>query len=133
MKHQRRRKFDNIEIQVTNLVDIIFVLLIFFILTTTFTKDTGLEITKPKASSATQIAAKNLQVSVTRDGLYYLDDRQVDLALMQTIIRRSVSKNPDITAVIISDKNAPVDAVLSVLDVCNMVGVKKTSVQAEKS
>lgn len=130
IKRVRRREQRETEISVTNLVDIIFVLLIFFILTTTFTKETGVDITKPTAESAAQLEKEHILIGITRDGSIHLNERQVDLAMLQAILRQEITRDPDKFVVIAADRGTDMGIVVDVMDECNLAGVKKVSVSA---
>ncbi len=126
----RKKQRKDVEIAVTNLVDVIFVLLIFFILSTTFTKQTGLEITKPQAASASQLDKGSLTVGVSQEGILSIQDRQVDLAMLQNILRQEMAKNPDKALIILADRGADMGVVVDVMDEANLAGIKNVSVGA---
>ncbi|HKP95992.1 MAG TPA: biopolymer transporter ExbD [Fibrobacteria bacterium] len=128
----RKRRKKDVEIAIVNLVDVIFILLIFFIMTTTFSKETGLDITKPAAGSAGQLEKENILVGISKEGTIHLDERQVDLAMLQAILRRELAEDADRAVVIISDRDADMGAVVDVMDECNLAGVRKVSVAANQ-
>src|SRR6185295_6835319 len=99
----RKRHKKDVEIAIVNLVDVIFILLIFFIMTTTFSKETGLDISKPQAGSATQLEKENILIGIGKDGTVHLDDRQVDLPMLGTILRRAKAEDAGKSAVIVAD------------------------------
>lgn len=127
----RKKQRKDVEVAVTNLVDVIFVLLIFFILSTTFTKQTGLEINKPKAASAKQLDKSSLTVGVSQDGLIRIDDRQVDLAMLQSILRQEISKNPEKSLIILADRASDMGIVVDIMDEANIAGYRNVSVSAK--
>jgi biopolymer transport protein ExbD len=128
----RKRHKKDVEIAIVNLVDVIFILLIFFIMTTTFSKETGLDITKPAAGSASQLEKENILVGISKEGTIHLDERQVDLAMLQAILRRELAEDADRAVVIVSDRDANMGAVVDVMDECNLAGVRKVSVAANQ-
>lgn len=128
----RKRSKKEVEIAIVNLVDVIFILLIFFIMTTTFSKETGLDITKPAAGSATQLEKENIMVGISKEGTIHLDERQVDMAMLQAILRREMAEDAEKSVVIISDRDADMGAVVDVMDECNLAGVHKVSVAANQ-
>ncbi len=129
----RKKQRKDVEIAVTNLVDVIFVLLIFFILSTTFTKQTGLEITKPQAATASQLDKGSLTVGVSQEGILSIQDRQVDLAMLQNILRQEMAKNPEKALIILADRGADMGVVVDVMDEANLAGIKNVSVGAAKA
>lgn len=128
IKSVRKRETKEVEVNVTNMIDVIFVLLIFFILSTTFTKETGIDITKPTAESAGQLDKQYVLVGVTRDGAIHLNERQVDLAMLQAILKQEVMRDPDKSVVISADRGANMGVVVDIMDECNLANVKKVSV-----
>jgi len=128
----RKRSKKEVEIAIVNLVDVIFILLIFFIMTTTFSKETGLDITKPAAGSASQLEKENIMVGISKEGTIHLDERQVDLAMLQAILRRQIAEDAEKAVVIVSDRDADMGVVVDVMDECNMAGVHKVSVAANQ-
>lgn len=128
IKSIRKRETKEVEVNVTNMIDVIFVLLIFFILSTTFTKETGIDITKPTAESAGQLDKQYVLVGVTRDGTIHLNERQVDLAMLQAILKQEVMRDPEKSVVISADRGANMGVVVDIMDECNLANVKKVSV-----
>lgn len=128
----RKRARKDVEIAIVNLVDVIFILLIFFIMTTTFSKETGLDITKPSAGSATQLQKENILIGISKEGTLHLNDRQVDLVMLQAILRREMAADAEKSAVIVADRNADMGVVVDVMDECNQAGVRKVSVAANQ-
>ena len=128
MKSIRKRENKDVEVNITNMIDVVFVLLIFFVVTTTFTKETGVDITKPSAGSAKQLAKEPLLIGITREGAMYVNERQVDLAILSSILKREGASDPDKSVVLASDRDTPMGVIVSVLDQCNAAGLKKVSV-----
>ena len=130
MPRVKKKARKDVEIAIVNLVDVIFILLIFFIMTTTFSKETGVDITKPDASTAGQLEKEHIQIGVSKDGTIHIHERQVDLAMLLSILRREKAEDPDKSVVIISDRYAGMGTVVDIMDQCNIAGIKKVSVGA---
>ena len=98
----RKRARKETEIAIVNLVDVIFILLIFFIMTTTFSKETGIDITKPAAGSA-GAAREGEHPHRHRQGgrRIHLGERQVDMAMLQTALRKELAEDADKAVVIV--------------------------------
>ncbi len=126
-----RRKQKDMGIEMGPLMDIVFILLIFFVVTSSFTRETGVDVTKPQAQSASQLEKENLLIAITREGTIHMNERQVDLASLQDILKQSLAKAPDREAVVIADKGAETGVLVQVIDMCNMAGVKKVSIAAQ--
>lgn len=128
--HKRARK--ETEIAIVNLVDVIFILLIFFIMTTTFSQETGVDITKPSAGSAGQLEKENILIGIGKEGTIHLGERQVDMALLQSALRKELAEDADKAVVIVADRDAGMGVVVDVMDECNVAGVRKVSVAANQ-
>ena len=126
-----RRKQKDMGIEMGPLMDIVFILLIFFVVTSSFTRETGVDVTKPQAQSASQLEKENLLIAITRAGTIHMNERQVDLASLQDILKQSLAKAPDREAVVIADKGSETGVLVQVIDMCNLAGVKKVSIAAQ--
>ena len=126
-----RKKQKDMGIDMGPLMDIVFILLIFFVVTSSFTRETGVDVTKPQAQSASQLEKENLLIAITREGTIHINERQVDLASLQDILKQSLAKTPDREAVIIADKDSETGVLVQVIDACNLSGVKKVSIAAQ--
>ena len=124
----KNRREANIDIG--PLLDMVFILLIFFVVTSTFTRETGVEVSKPQAQTASQLEKENILIAITRDGTIHIDERQVDLAGLADILKGILAKNPEREAVLISDKDAITGRLVSVIDACTLAGVKRVSIAA---
>ena len=126
-----RRKQKDVGIEMGPLMDIVFILLIFFVVTSSFTRETGVDVTKPQAQSASQLEKENLLIAITREGTIHMNERQVDLASLQDILKQSLAKAPDRETVVIADKESETGVLVQVIDMCNLAGVKKVSIAAQ--
>ena len=126
-----KRKQKDMGIEMGPLMDIVFILLIFFVVTSSFTRETGVDVTKPQAQTASQLEKENLLIAITREGTIHMNERQVDLASLQDILKQSLAKAPDREAVVISDKESETGVLVQVIDMCNLAGVKKVSIAAQ--
>jgi len=126
----RERKASLIDI--SPMMDMVFILLIFFIVTSTFTRETGIDVSKPKASSAKELARESILIGITREGTVHINETQVNLSSLQTILRQMLVEAPDRPVVIVSDRDAPSGRIVDVLDECNLAHVRKVSISASK-
>ena len=129
-KNSIHREEENSEINVSPLLDMVFILLIFFVVTSTFVRETGVEVNKPKASSATSIKDKILKMAITREGSVHIHEKQVSLDELEVVLEREVTKNPQVKAIIVADQKAFMETLVAVLDRCNQAGISKTSIAA---
>ena len=121
---------DSSDINLSPLLDMVFILLIFFVVTTTFVRETGVEVQKPKAASTSQIKDEIVKIAITSEGTLHVHEKQVDLGILESILEREVTKNPEIKVVLIADNWSQTGLLVKVLDKCNVVGIKNTSIAA---
>jgi biopolymer transport protein ExbD len=120
------------ELNIAPLMDMVFILLIFFIVTTSFTRETGVDVSKPKAASSKDLARQTILIGVTKEGTIHINEGQVSLNVLGTILKRYMAETPDRPVIIVSDRDAPVAKVVDILDECNLAKVRKVSLSAER-
>jgi len=120
----RHRKKRNLEISITPMIDVVFLLLIFFMVTTTFNKNTALKITLPESGSKESAPRKLLVLSIDSKSQYYLNDQPLADTNLSTLDSSlaSVFKDQDQALVINADALAPYQAVVNALDIAGRVG-----------
>jgi len=128
----RQRKSGSSEPPMAPLIDMIFILLIFFIVTTSFVKEAGVEVKRPIASSAISKEKTNLIIAVTADGLIYVEKNPIDIRSVRSFMERFLAETPMGSVVIAADRESMTGIVIQVLDACRMAGVKNVSVAARK-
>jgi biopolymer transport protein ExbD len=126
------RREGSAEINIAPLLDMVFILLIFFVITTNFTRQTGLDVQKPKAQSAFYQGPKTILVGISAEGTIHIHGRQVSLERLMQILAQEIKKRPDAAAVIIADRGAYVGRAVEVMDACLLAGIHKVSVAADK-
>ncbi len=103
-------------ISMTPLIDMVFILLIFFVVTTTFNKETGIKVKKARASTS-QIINKNLlTVAIDESGQYWYDESVRPLEALVAILYDEYAQNEDLNIVIIPDKRGQVEPLITILD-----------------
>lgn len=120
------------EINIGPLLDMVFILLIFFVITTNFNRQTGIDVNKPKAATAISVSTKTVLIGISREGGIHIHGKQVSSAVLEEILRRELNKQPELNAVIVADRLSPLGKSIEVLDICNRIGIRNASVAAEK-
>ena len=120
------------ELNIAPLMDMVFILLIFFIVTTSFTRETGVDVSKPKAASARTLSRQTILIGVTKEGSIHINEGQVSLNVLGTILKRYMAETPDRPVIIVADRDAPVAKVVDILDECNLAKVRKVSISADR-
>jgi len=120
------------EIQMTPLIDMVFILLIFFVVTTSFTAETGVGIERPQAGSAAALPRENVTIAVRGDGQIVLDGQEVGLFSVRPYVERQLRNRADLSAVIIADRIVPIDRVVRVMDEIRSAGIGDIALATEK-
>jgi len=130
MARKQRRQTDEAAIDMTPMLDVVFIMLIFFIVTTSFIKEAGVEIEHP---IATQMVAKpkaSLLIAVTAKGDVWIAKNKIKLELIRARVSKIRQENPEGAVVIQADVKAKAGIVLQVLDAVKAAGVADVSIAA---
>lgn len=122
----KRRNKVNAQFSMSSLTDIIFLLLIFFMLTSTLVSQNALNLKLPSSNSKT-VAPPSMSVSIKRNGSYYLNGRQMSLGNIESGLRNRVNQEQNrenVTISIFAEENTPVQYVVNVMDLANRLRVK---------
>ncbi len=120
------------ELNLINMIDMLFFLLVFFVLTSSFTKEMGIDINKPKASSAKSLSKQPLLIGVTKEGSVHINESPVSLKTLATVLKHYMAQEPNRAVVIVADRDASIAKAVEVLDACNAADVKKVSISTLK-
>ncbi len=119
-------------INLTPLIDMVFILLIFFMVTASFVKETGVDIDRPSAATALQKEHATILIAVTSKGDVWIDQRRVDVRAVRANVERLHAENPEGGVVIQADEKAPTGIVVRVLDQSRLAGVESVSIAASR-
>lgn len=126
----KSQNVDNID--VSPLIDMVFILLIFFMVTTTFVKDMKLDLNRPSAASASTASAKVIRVYIDNSGEIYIDNQSVKVWAIQSKLRDLLRSSTDKSVLVISDTDIPVSNLIDVIDECRLSGAKDVAVSTTK-
>jgi biopolymer transport protein ExbD len=121
---------DESNIDMTPMLDVVFIMLIFFIVTASFIKEAGKEVVKPEAETAKRKELTSLLIAVTANNEIWMDRRAVDRAAVKHIIQKLYSENPKGAVVIQADRESDASTVLYVMEAAREVGVRDIAVAA---
>jgi biopolymer transport protein ExbD len=121
------------EINMTPMLDVVFILLIFFIVTASFVKEAGIEVNRPEAATAVKKERANILVAISDKGEIWINKRRVDVRTVQANIERLKAENPQGTVVIQADKKATTDTLIKVMDSARAAGVYDVSIAAQEA
>ena len=120
------------EINITPMLDIVFIMLIFFIVTTTFVRETGVTVEKPEASTAESRPRGNILIGVDSDNQVWMNGSQIELSDVRTQVQRARAENPEGSVILISDKGARTGTLVDVMDQVQAGGVARMAISAEQ-
>ena len=130
-RHQIQQ--DETELDMTPMLDIVFIMLIFFIVTTSFVKEAGIAVNSPEAETAEQRDNANIFIAISADGDVWIDKRQVDARTVRAIVARLHANNPEGAVVIQADEDSATRQLIYVMDQVRLAGVENIAVAAEPS
>ena len=110
-------------IDLTPMLDVVFIMLIFFIVTSSFIKESGIEVNRPQADSASSQDKGNILMAVTADGQVWLDKQVVDVRSVRAHVQRMRQEQPEGVVVVQADQDARTGLVVQVMDQARLAGV----------
>ena len=117
-------------LNMTPLIDMVFILLIFFAVNASFVKEAGVEIESPSARSAVTQEQANIMIAVTENGEVWIDRKRVDPRSVRGHVERLHAENPEGAVVILADDKSETGLVIEVLDQARLAGVENIAVAA---
>lgn len=120
------------QVDLTPLIDVVFIMLIFFIVTATFTKETGIDVNKPEAATATDQKKANILIAIDARDNIWIDRRKVDIRSLIPNIKRLRSENPQGTVVIQADEESRNKTLVEVMDRARQAGEYNIALAANR-
>ena len=120
------------EINLTPMLDVVFIMLIFFIVTTSFVKEAGIQVNRPSAATSEQKAKANIMVAIRNNNEIWIDKRMVDIRAVRANIEKLKALNSQNSIVIQSDKESKTDILIKVMDQIRLAGIKEISISTLK-
>jgi biopolymer transport protein ExbD len=121
-----------VDISMGPLIDMVFLLLIFFAVTTSFVKEAGIDVQKATASTAELKEHANIMVGVTPEGDVFFEGKRIDVRSVRAQIERALAEDPESGVVVVADKRSETGAVITVMDQCRLAGAKSVSLAAKR-
>lgn len=123
---------DEAQIDMSPLIDMVFILLIFFMVTTTFVKDMKLDLDRPSASSAASASTKSIRVFIDKFGDIYVDNQPVRIYTLQSKLRDMLRVSTDKSILVVTDESVAAKLVLEVIDQSRLAGATDVGVATEQ-
>jgi len=119
-------------IDMTPMIDVIFIMLIFFIVTASFVKESGIDINRPDAVTSTKKELANILVAINEKDEIWIDKRRIDIRSVRPMIERLHSQNPQGSVVIQADKKSTNEKLIMVMDAARQAGVFNIAIATKK-
>ena len=130
-KIRRRRPEEEGEINITPMLDIVFIMLIFFIVTTSFVKEPGISPSRPFAQTAATKERGNIMIAVSRDNHIWMNKSRVELTGVRPLVEAARAENPESSVIIVADQAASTGMVIDLMDQVRVAGVTSVALAAE--
>ena len=131
MARRNKREAEEAAIDLTPMLDVVFIMLIFFIVTTSFVKEAGVDVNRPKASQAKSKPSATIFLAIRANGEVWLDKRAVDVERVGAQIEKMLAESPTDTVIVQADKESKHGVVVSVMDQIKLAGIEKIVIAAE--
>ena len=126
-----RKQEEEQAIDLTPMLDVVFIMLIFFIVTATFIKETGVEVNRPDTKTAEFKKTVSLLVAVGPDNSIWIDKKKVDIRNVRPMMERLHAENPKGGLVIQADIESKVEKVLAIMDAARNIGIGQVAIASE--
>lgn len=123
---------DQVAIDMAPLIDMTFLLLIFFMVTTSFVKETGIDVMRSTAATAEVKDRGSVMIGVNAEGDVYMEGKKVDLRSVRSLVERALAEDPEAGVVVVADKDSNTGDVVRVMDQCRLAGAHNVSLAARR-
>ena len=130
-RHKRREEEES-EINITPMMDIVFIMLIFFIVTTSFIKETGIDPNRPEAETAKRAELGNILIAGAPNDRIWMNKAPIELEAVKIMMELAHAENPESSVVIVADELASTGLVLDIMDQIRLSGISKISLSAKE-
>ncbi|MGR8921114.1 MAG: ExbD/TolR family protein [Gammaproteobacteria bacterium] len=122
---------DESAIDITPMLDVVFIMLIFFIVTATFVKEAGIDVNRPDAATAVKQEKANILIAISASNEIWIDRRRIDIRAVRPNIERLHAENPQGSVVIQADKESKTETLIKVMDAARSAGVFNVAIAAQ--
>jgi biopolymer transport protein ExbD len=121
-----------VEINMAPLIDMVFLLLIFFAVSTSFVKEAGIDVQRASAATAEVRERGSILIGVSPDGDVFMEGKKIDVRSVRGLVERALAEDPQAGVVVVADKRSMTGAVVKVMDQCRLAGAKNVSLAAKR-
>ena len=131
MARRRNKEEADTEINITPMLDIVFIMLIFFIVTSSFVTEPGIDPQRPQAETAQEKARANVLIAISSTGQIWMNKQPIALSDVRARVENVLAENPESSAVIIADEQAGSGVLIDLMDQIRLGGIGSISIAAE--
>jgi len=131
MRFRHKKEADQ-AVDISPLIDMVFILLIFFMVSTTFVKDMKLDLERPGASSAVRASSKVIKVYLDNQAQTYIDNQPIKVWAIQSKLRDMLRNAAEKSVLVVTDESVAVEKLIEVIDQCRLAGARDVAVAAKK-
>ncbi len=124
---KRRSAMEEAAIDMAPLIDMTFLLLIFFLVNTNFVKETGIEVKRPEASSGAEKKGDLILIGISNAGTIHMNGKRVDLSAVRPLVSQVRLKTPKAPVVLVADEGSRASVIVRVMDECRLAGAEEIS------
>ena len=114
------------------MIDMVFLLLIFFVVTTSFVKETGIEVQRATAATAEVNEHGTILLGISADGHIYFEGKRIDVRSVRALVERALAEDPEAGVVVVADKDSSTGVVVRAMDQCRLAGARNVSLAASR-
>ena len=126
----RRSTRSGVELNIAPLIDMVFILLIFFLVTTSFVKETGVEVNRPTAATAVSQSKATILIGIDAADRIFFDNREVDVRAVRANVERALAETPEGAVVVVADRSSTTGTTIEVMDGARLAGAANVSLAA---
>ena len=123
---------DNVDVNMSPLIDMVFLLLIFFVVTTSFVKESGIEVSRSTASTAEVKDNASIMIGVSDEGEVWMEGKKVDVRSVRGLVERALAEDPEAGVIVVADRSSETGDVVKVMDQCRLAGASNVSLAARR-
>lgn len=128
MSRRRSVSEERTDIDISPLIDMVFILLIFFMVTTTFVKDAQVELERPSAASASRASTKSVRVYLDQTGDTWVGETSVRPWMLQSHVRDALERSAQTEVLVVTDRRVAAEKLIDVVDQCRLAGATEVGV-----
>ncbi len=120
------------QIDLTPMLDVVFIMLIFFIVTSTFGKEAGVDVSRPDAETRVVSESNAIQIGITAANQIFMDKRLIDKRAVRANVERGLAESPGAAVIIVADAESKTETLIEVMDQARLAGAENVSVAADE-